>query len=455
MKYYEESLPTPLKLNLLPGDELKIRSGSYFIENDLGSGGFGSVYHIANSQGREYALKVLQLWTVPNAREREEIGTRFLREFESGRINSPYIVTSHFYGHLSGNPYIIMEYCSGGSLQERMNLFQEESRFRHLATEVLRGLRDLHAEGIIHRDLKPGNILLDGKKNIRLTDFGISGYLNNRMTQPDRQGFVQQLWGSIAYTPPEQLNHEQAFRLLGPVTDVFGFGVTAYQVLSDGHHPFGSFTDFADNRSVFYERVKNGRWDNIRTYRKDVSDHWVAILKACLHPHPEKRLPDPEAVLEMIEKGTRATPTTRKTVEMETVRPGAAKEVLPQTWRLKVMAGDIAGTCFDLGALMKEKQRNYLTIGRLNDQNPFRSDINIEDKYNLYISTRHATLEYMNERWYIRDGQWIRKEGKSGWVRSTNGTAINYNYIDSTKRTLLKVGDIISVGETTLKVERG
>jgi pSer/pThr/pTyr-binding forkhead associated (FHA) protein len=54
------------------------------------------------------------------------------------------------------------------------------------------------------------------------------------------------------------------------------------------------------------------------------------------------------------------------------------------------------------------------------------------------------------DQWYIRDGQWVSQEGRQGWKRSVNGTYVNGTEIDE-RGLLLSSGDIITIGDTTIK----
>ncbi|TSA50681.1 MAG: hypothetical protein D4R43_01910 [Sphingobacteriales bacterium] len=89
--------------------------GKYQMMKKLGEGTFGMVYRAKDNAGNEFAVKVLKLWDVM-PEERELLVKRFTREFECGQIDSPHLVRSMGYGSVNNNPYIVMDFCSGGSL---------------------------------------------------------------------------------------------------------------------------------------------------------------------------------------------------------------------------------------------------------------------------------------------------------------------------------------------------
>lgn len=90
-----------------------IIDGRYTVDRPLGEGTFGKVYRVRrNSDGRLFALKLLKLWSVESL-EREKLLKRFDQEYETGRIESDYLVQSCGKGSVEGNPYILMEYCPG------------------------------------------------------------------------------------------------------------------------------------------------------------------------------------------------------------------------------------------------------------------------------------------------------------------------------------------------------
>jgi serine/threonine-protein kinase len=128
------------------------------------------------------------------------------------------------------NPYIVMEYVAGDSLEKHVAESAERfplSSALALVEQVAEALDYAHSQGIVHRDIKPANILLPENGPPKITDFGIAK-LNFGHPTP-----VSEAMGTPAFMSPEQLNGE-------PVdgrSDLFSLGVVLYTLLT-GYRPF-------------------------------------------------------------------------------------------------------------------------------------------------------------------------------------------------------------------------
>lgn len=414
--------------------------GKYQVEKILGEGTFGIVYAVRDLQGTPYALKLLRLWEV-HPEIRDGLVMRFDMEFKTGQIDSDYLVHSLDHGLTMGNPYIVMELCSGGDIitiaeHSKLNLPK-------IATHVLKGLGALHSCGKVHRDLKPENVLLKANGNYALTDFGISGDRNNRMTQTDLFGRAAQMFGTYAYMPPEQLNRKKNATVL-PTTDIFSFGVMMYQLITN-ELPFGKLDDESD-LIPYLKKSKSGDWGRSLLRHSENGLQWEQLIEGCLEPKFQERLQTVDEVLKYVPEMPYEPP-----VEMK-----PEKEISPFQTKivngvlLRIMQGDDYGRAYYLDNMLKG-DKSILTIGRKDDS--VYNDIPISESSSSFISRKHCTLEldYNLGCWIIRDGQWD-KYTTGGWRLSTNGTFVNSTEV-SRSGMPFNPGDIISIGDTKLRAE--
>lgn len=420
------------RCSLSKGD---IIDGRYSVTQTLGEGSFGIVYSVRDTRGHQYALKLLKLWEVP-PEIRESLVARFDMEFETGRIESDYLVHSISHGILEGNPYIVMEFCPGGDL---LNLYSEGNLdTAKVATHVLMGLKALHNKGKVHRDLKPENVLIKGNGDFALTDFGISGDRNKRMTELNIIGKPKQIFGTYAYMPPEQLNPRKDATVL-PTTDIFSFGVMMFQLLT-GELPFGPLEGEKDLVS-YLRHGKKGEWNHGLLTSTRGGREWYDLIEGCLIPDFHSRLQNVDSVLRLIPHGIRI-PVKEQIIDFQTK---IIHGVL-----LRVMQGEEYGRIYKLDDLL-HGESSILSMGR-RDEGVY-NDIAILEEDSSYISRKHCTLEldYDIGSWVIRDGQWDQNY-TGGWKRSTNGTYVNSREVNISG-VVFSPGDIISIGDTKLRVE--
>jgi serine/threonine-protein kinase len=198
--------------------------GKYPILGILGVGGMGVVYRgMDKSVGREVAIKTLTEAT-------EELRQRFLLEARSGVLNHPNIVTVYDFGEQDGNPYIVMEYLPGDSLENLMRAGRQFSLIEKLEIirQVCLGLGYAHQKGVIHRDIKPANIMVLPDGNIKIVDFGVA-----RLESHSGHTQAGMVIGTFHFISPE--------RLLGKTADgradVWSTGIILYLLLT-GRLPF-------------------------------------------------------------------------------------------------------------------------------------------------------------------------------------------------------------------------
>jgi serine/threonine protein kinase len=129
---------------------------------------------------------------------------------------------------------LCLEYCDLGSLQDLINNGGTKNEFilRQLIFQILSGLSYLHTHSIIHRDLKPGNVLLNSKGEVKISDFGLSKEFNEDASQ---QSFV----GTYSYMSPERMSGQHYTF----AADIWSAGLTIHAV-AVGKYPYEIKNDY-------------------------------------------------------------------------------------------------------------------------------------------------------------------------------------------------------------------
>ncbi|TSA08637.1 MAG: serine/threonine protein kinase [Deltaproteobacteria bacterium] len=146
--------------------------GKYEILEQIGTGGFGTVYKARDTIGRIVALKVLK----PGWSEDSTAIERFRREaLAAGSLFHPRIATILDFDETRGRLFLVIRYVEGTALDKvikaKGRLTWEEAV--RILSQVADGLEYAHAHGFIHRDIKPANIIVSEQEGAVLTDFGL------------------------------------------------------------------------------------------------------------------------------------------------------------------------------------------------------------------------------------------------------------------------------------------
>ena len=359
---------------------------------------------------------------------------RFEMEFETGQIDCEYLVQSVDYGKVGGNPYIVMEFCPGGDLTPFIG--QNTHKTAEICQQILMGLRTLHLNGKVHRDLKPENVLFKANGVAALTDFGIAGDRNHRMTERNILGRPQQVFGTYAYMPPEQVNRQRGGVTVLPTTDIFSFGVMAFQLLT-GKLPFGELTNH--NELVNYQkRGKNGDWSRHLLNGIENSNQWMQLLEGCLQANLKKRIQSVDDILRLL-------PDVSHPSVFKPTPPVDTKNRNEAGTCLRVMQGEQYGTIYNLSDMLASGKR-IITLGR-----EVGNLIALKDDMSYYMSRYHCCIEaHSSSGWILRDGQWNVQ--KKQWMESSNGTYVNSKQVSQLGH-ILETGDIISIGDIKIRFE--
>ncbi|MBX3379237.1 MAG: serine/threonine protein kinase [Phycisphaeraceae bacterium] len=203
-----------------------ILADRYRIVSRLGKGGMGEVYRADDLKlGTSVALKFLPDSFVadPLKLDRFRSEVRLTRE-----ISHPNVCRVYDFGEIENaaghHVFLSMEYVDGEDLSillKRIGRLPEDKAVQ-IARQICAGLYAAHDLGVIHRDLKPANIMLDGRGNARIMDFGVAGILSDLVAKGDIAS------GTPAYMAPEQLARQGVSKK----SDIYSLGLVLYELFT-------------------------------------------------------------------------------------------------------------------------------------------------------------------------------------------------------------------------------
>ena len=188
----------------------------------LGNGSFGRVELVKRkSDERLFALKILEKGPGANSAAVEIEALQ--------KIDSPFVASIYDIYRKDEAVSFLIDPALGGSLRQKIQVHKEQqaqfemNEILNIFTQILIGLKAVHAAGIVHRDLSPANILFveqnpEGFGRVQIIDFGVSGIIAN--------GPLSGTVGTPTYMSPEVANGEEH----DAKTDMYSLGVILYEL---------------------------------------------------------------------------------------------------------------------------------------------------------------------------------------------------------------------------------
>ncbi len=207
--------------------------GRYRVDSLIAQGGMSTVYRGLDLRlDRRVAIKVMraEFATDPS------FLTRFEREARAAAgLGHPGVVAMFDQGRDGDSVFLVMELVDGGTLRD---LLRQQGPLTVPVTlsilePVLSALAAAHEAGLVHRDVKPENVLISGKGEVKVADFGLV-----RAISSTTMATGNVILGTVAYLSPEQVSTGYA----DARSDVYSAGILAFEMLTgappyDGDNP--------------------------------------------------------------------------------------------------------------------------------------------------------------------------------------------------------------------------
>ncbi|MCY2966430.1 MAG: protein kinase [Planctomycetota bacterium] len=263
------------------------RIGQFEVLAVVGRGGLGVVLRAFGQRlNRVLAIKIPAPELVANPMVRK----RFQREAQSAAaVSHDHVVRIYGVDEARDTPFLVMEYISGGSLQQEIDRrgALDVRQVVRVGMQLAQGLAAAHKQGLVHRDIKPANILLDGGlERVKLTDFGLARAVDDATLT--HTGVIA---GTPQYMSPEQARGET----VDSRSDLFSLGSVLYTLCS-GRPAFR-----ADSPIAVLRRICDDEPRPLRQLNPDVPPWLAEIVETLLRKNPDERYQTAEEVASALE----------------------------------------------------------------------------------------------------------------------------------------------------------
>ena len=253
------------------------RLGNYQILEEIGRGGMGVIYRARQRHSRRIvALKRI----LAHHADSHDTLVRFRREAEAAAsLDHPNILPIYEVSEgEDGLPFFSMKFAGGGSLLELQAALHNDARGAvALMAKVSRAVEYAHSRGILHRDLKPGNILLDGRGEPLVSDFGLAKWLDESSDLTR----TLTVFGTPGYIAPEQA-HGPASNLK-PTADIYSLGAVLFDLIA-GRPPF-----LGEHAFSVIQQAAQKPAPRLRSITSKVDRDLETICARCLEREPSAR----------------------------------------------------------------------------------------------------------------------------------------------------------------------
>jgi len=334
------SSDSPDEGRFLPGVLVAER---YRILGLLGRGGMGEVYRATDLRlSQQVALKFLPESTAADP----DTLARFHNEVRIARqVSHPNVCRVYDIGEIDGQPYISMEYVDGENLSallRRIGRLPNDTAIE-MARKLCSGLAAAHDKGVLHRDLKPANIMIDGRGQVLIMDFGLAGIASQIQGAEIRHG-------TPAYMAPEQLTGTE----VTVRSDIYALGLVLYEMFT------GKRAYDANSLAEMTRLREEAAPPSLVTHVRDLDPAVERVVRRCLDNDPVNRPASALAVAAALPGGDplAAALAAGETPSPELVALATDREALPP---LVALACLIAIIMFLAGVPWLQSQSGWIS----------------------------------------------------------------------------------------------
>ncbi|KAB0360748.1 hypothetical protein FD754_004904, partial [Muntiacus muntjak] len=246
---------------------------------ELGRGAYGVVEKMRHVPS-EQIMAVKRIRATVNSQEQK----RLLMDLDISMrtVDCPFTVT--FYGALfrEGDVWICMELMDTSLDKFYKQVIDKgqtipEDILGKIAVSIVKALEHLHSKlSVIHRDVKPSNVLINALGQVKMCDFGISGYLVDSVAKTIDAGCKP-------YMAPERINPELNQKGYSVKSDIWSLGITMIE-LAILRFPYDSWgTPFQQLKQVVEEPSPQLPADKFSEEFVDFTSQWREFLEE-IHP---------------------------------------------------------------------------------------------------------------------------------------------------------------------------
>jgi hypothetical protein len=327
----------------------QVLAGRYRIVNRLGKGGMGEVYRADDLKlGQSVALKFLP--------EKLAYDTQRLALFHeevklARQVSHPNVCRVYDIAEVDQQSFVSIEYVDGedlASLLRRIGRLPQDKGIE-IARQLCLGLAAAHDKGVLHRDLKPANIMIDGRGQVRIIDFGLARLLESLNPEPSSQrddrreeldsahakADGRSIAGTVGYMAPELFAGKEATVR----SDLYALGVVLYEVFT-GKRPF-KVTSLA----VFRQLQEESAPPHPSSHVSGLDPVIERVILRCLEKQPHARPNSAIAVAAALPGGDplAAALAAGETPSPEMVAAAGQSSVWPPRFAVACLAGTVVG----------------------------------------------------------------------------------------------------------------